>query len=113
MLKISINNLFASSNLPSETYVFARLFFGPISFGSLQPSMIQDLLRGLSPGEFTPPTQLGEWHILIRLEQISPSSFDSKTRDKLLNDQLSAFIKDRSMTLFNGEPLEPLYYDPE
>ncbi len=86
---------------------------GPISFGSLQPSMIQDLLRGLSPGEFTPPTQLGEWHILIRLEQISPSSFDSKTRDKLLSDQLSAFIKDRSITLLNGEQLEPLHYDPE
>ena len=86
---------------------------GPISFGSLQPPMIQNILRGLAPGEFTPPTQLGEWNLLMRLEQITPSSFDEITRDKLLKDKLDEFIKDRSVAILKGESLEPLHYDSE
>ena len=86
---------------------------GPIAFGMLQPPIIRDMLRELAPGEFTSPKNLGEWNILMRLEQLSPSSFDQTTRDSLLKEQLDTFMDNRSIALLNEEPLEPLHYDPE
>ena len=86
---------------------------GPIPCGSLQPEILRDFLRELAPGEFTAPKKLGEWNILMRLEQLSPSSFDQTTRDRLLQEQLDEFIKDRSIALLNEKPVEPLHYDPE
>ncbi len=86
---------------------------GPIAFGMLQPPIIRDILRGLAPGEFTSPKNLGEWHILMRLEQLNPSAFDQATRDRLLQEQLDNFMNKRSIALLNEDPVEPLHYDPE
>ena len=84
---------------------------GPIAFGTLQPPKVRDLLRALAPGEFTSPHNIGGWNILMKLEKIMPSSLDNSTRDKLLKDQLTEFIKNRSIALLNKEPVEPLHYD--
>ena len=86
---------------------------GPIAFGSLQPPIIRGLLRELAPGEFTAPKTLGDWHLLMRLEQISPSSFDEPTRERLLKEQLDAYIQERTNALLADEPVEPLHYDHE
>ena len=86
---------------------------GPIAIGSLEPPAMRKILKALRPGEFTPPKKFGQWHLLFRLEQINPSSFDENMRDKLLTEELNKFIEHRSIALINQEPVEPLHYDVE
>ena len=84
---------------------------GPLPIGTLEPPVLRKTLRELSPGEFTPPFQFGGWNLLIRLEQFTPSAFDEPMKEKLLRDQMNKFIEERSNSLLNGLPVEPLHYD--
>ena len=56
---------------------------GPISIGMLYPEVLQEILRSLRPGELSPPRQIGEWHVLLRLEQLNPAKFDEATRQQM------------------------------
>ena len=53
---------------------------GPVPLGSIQPPQLQTLLRSLSVSKVSHPTQLGEWIILVRLEQLTKARFDDKMR---------------------------------
>ncbi len=86
---------------------------GPMTIGSLQPPQLRTLLRALGPGEFTEPERLGEWTVLLRLEQLTPSSFDETMRDNLLKEQVEEFVKARAKSLLEGAHLDALHYDPE
>ena len=41
------------------------------------------------------PRQLGEWHLIIRLEQLLPARFDGEMSSKLLTEQLNQLIDAR------------------
>ena len=41
---------------------------GPLPIGSIEPAQLRTIIRSLSPR--SPPIQLGEWIILVRLEQL-------------------------------------------
>lgn len=84
---------------------------GPVPIGHLQPPQLVDWLRSLRPGEIRRPEPLGEWHVLVRLEQLSPARFDAGMRDLLLQEELDKFLEQRVQQLIAGELLEPLYYD--
>ena len=88
---------------------------GPMPIGSLQPEVLQEILRRLRPGELSEPRQLGEWHVLMRLEQLKPARFDEVMREQMQHDALNAFLDDRVMRVLSGEAdsLEPIRYDPE
>ena len=58
------------------------------------------------------PRQLGEWHFIIRLEQLLPARFDAEMASKLLTEQLNQFIDQRVASLVSGETPEPLTYEP-
>ena len=49
---------------------------GPVPAGQLQPPELAILLRSMKVGEVHPPIQLGEWHVLVRLESLQPARFD-------------------------------------
>jgi hypothetical protein len=85
---------------------------GPIPIGHVAPPELAHLLRSLQPGEVHPPRQLGEWLVLLRLEQLNPARFDASMRDFLLNQQLEAFLQARVDQCLNGEDPEELHYDP-
>ena len=86
---------------------------GPLEIGSLQPQTLQDLLRGLRPGEICSPKVLGEWHVLLRLEQLVPARFDNELRLRMQDEALDEFLAKRVIRIMAGEAnqLEPLYYD--
>lgn len=84
---------------------------GPMPIGQLSPPLIADLLRGLSPGKISPPTSVGEWHIILRLEQLTPARFDSSMRSMLLNQSLDKFLSERVTKRLSGDHLEPLTFD--
>ena len=58
-----------------------------------------------------PPRQLGEWLVLLRLEQLTPARFDTAMREFLLNQQLDAFLNARVQLLLRGEQPDDLHYD--
>ena len=84
---------------------------GPAPIGTINPSELAQLLRTLQPGEVHPPSQLGEWLVLLRLEQLTPARFDSAMREFLLNQQLDAFLNVRVHQLLHGEQPDDLHYD--
>ena len=85
---------------------------GPMAIGQLQPQLLADWLRSLRPGELRQPEPLGEWHVMVRLEQLTPVRFDAAMRAKLLLEELDSFLQARVQQLIAGELPEPFHYDP-
>ena len=88
---------------------------GPIPIGLLQPEALQIILRSLRPGELSAPRRLGEWHVLMRLEQLKPARFDDVMRKRMQQEALNEFLEQRVKRVLAGEAesLEPIHYDPE
>ena len=88
---------------------------GPMPIGLLQPVVLQEILRSLRPGELSAPRRLGEWHILMRLEQLKPARFDDAMREQMLQEALDSFLEVRVNRVLAGEAarLDPIHYDPE
>ena len=88
---------------------------GPIPIGALQPTLLQDIIRGLKVGELSAPIAIGEWQLLLRLEKLTPARLDDQVRDQMLQEALDKFLDDRVSRLRNGDgdSLDPFHYDPE
>ena len=80
------------------------------SFGSINPPELRSMLRSLPVSKVTPPTKLGDWIILVRLEQLSQSRFDDKMKSFLLEQQLDNFLTERVNNLLLGNSIDPLEY---
>ena len=65
---------------------------GPLPMGSIE-NVLSDRLRSLRKGQLRPPEALGGWHVLLRLETLSPARLDKATRNKLLDEQFESWIK--------------------
>ena len=83
---------------------------GPMPIGQLAPPELGNLLRSLQPGCVSSPRQMGEWHVLLRLEQIIPARFDVTMRESMLTTSLSAFLDERVQQRLSGGSPEPLTY---
>ena len=86
---------------------------GPMPIGLLQPPEMVAWLRALKPGELMAPRPIGEWHVLLRLEQLSPAKLDEDMRKVLLKEKLDNFLSQRVELLLSGKNLEPLHYDQD
>ena len=88
---------------------------GPMPIGLLHPEVLQEVLRCLRPGELSAPRRIGEWYVLMRLEQLKPARFDDAMRDQMQQEALNAFLEQRVERVLQGEAesLEPIHYDPE
>ena len=86
---------------------------GPIPIGQLAPPQLAELLRSLQPGCISAPRQMGEWHVLLRLEQLTPARFDASMRTSMLDSSLETFLQERVQQRLSGDPLEPLTYHVE
>ena len=84
---------------------------GPVALGHLQAELA-DRLRSLRQGDLREPELLGEWWVLLRLEQLTPARLDAPMRERLLQDQLNGWIEERCNTVLRGEQPEVLHYDP-
>lgn len=83
---------------------------GPMPIGQLAPPQLAELLRSLQPGCLSAPRQMGEWHVLLRLEQLTPARFDATMRASMLQSSLNAFLDERVQQRLNGGSLETLSY---
>ena len=88
---------------------------GPLPIGSLQPVLLQDILRGLKAGELSSPVSIGEWQILLRLEKLTPARLDDQVRAQMMQESLDQFLDERVSKILAGmgDSLDPFHYDSE
>ena len=71
----------------------ARATIGPIPIGVLQPEVLQEILRRLRPGELSAPRQIGEWHVLMRLEQLNLHGLTRPCVNRCSRKRSDAFLE--------------------
>lgn len=85
---------------------------GPIPLGELHPIDLRKRLQRLKIGSVDEPHRLGEWMVLLRLENLMPVVLDSPMRERLLMQELDNWLEQRSLALIEGHPVDPLDYHP-
>ena len=74
-----------------------------MTIGQLAPPQLAELLHSLSPVA-CPLHVRWEWHVLLRLEQLTPSRFDASMRTFMLDSSLKAFLEERVQQRLSSEP---------
>ena len=85
---------------------------GPVRLGSIEPQLAERL-RSMRIGELRAPEPMGGWHVLLRLEQLTPARFDAGMRETLLSEQFETWIQQRVADVMAGADPDPLYYHRE
>ncbi|MEO0838111.1 MAG: peptidylprolyl isomerase [Cyanobacteria bacterium J06643_5] len=65
---------------------------GPVELGVPHPVLAKMLLKS-QPGQALPPTRLGDWILIVRLEQFIPAQLDTATHKRLLNEQFETWLQ--------------------
>jgi parvulin-like peptidyl-prolyl isomerase len=74
---------------------------GPVELGKTDSI----LARGLNvsqPGQLWPPTRLGKWLVIVRLEKLIPARLDEGMRQRLLNELFEAWLQEQLVDLASG-----------
>lgn len=58
---------------------------GPVELSVPHPTLAQ-LLRVSKPEQVSPPTRLGEWFVIVRLDKFIPAQLDASMRQRLLQE---------------------------
>ena len=67
---------------------------GPVELSVPHPTLAK-MLANSKPGQLWPPNQLGEWVVIVRLEQFLPAQLDETMRRRLLNECFNHWIDEQ------------------
>ncbi|HEY9629234.1 MAG TPA: peptidylprolyl isomerase [Coleofasciculaceae cyanobacterium] len=67
---------------------------GPVELSVPHPVLAQ-LLSLSQPGQINPPTRVGEWLVLVRLEKFIPAQMDDAMRRRLLNECFNTWLQEQ------------------
>ena len=67
---------------------------GPVELSTPHPAIAQ-MLRLTKPGQLCPPTRLGEWIVIVRLEKFIPAQLDGPMRQRLLNECFTNWLSEQ------------------
>lgn len=67
---------------------------GPVELSTPHPILAQ-MLRLSQPGQLCPPTRLGEWLVIVRLEKFMPAQLDAPMRQRLLNECFTNWLTEQ------------------
>lgn len=70
---------------------------GPVELQALHPSLAR-ILAAIQPQQLLPPTPLGDWLVVIRLEKLLPAQLDRQLRQRLLNERFHSWIQQEMAT---------------
>lgn len=85
---------------------------GPVTLGSIEPELAERL-RTMRVGALSEPQQMGDWHVVLRLEQFVPSRLDQQTRSQLIAEQFDLWMKHRVNAILAGNTPDSLHYEPD
>lgn len=78
---------------------------GPVPLSSPHPTLAQ-ILTINQPGQLSPPTRVGEWWIIVRLEKLLPAKLDEPMKQKLLNELFSTWLQEQLQPITAFQPVE-------
>ncbi|MEA5510746.1 peptidylprolyl isomerase [Crocosphaera sp. UHCC 0190] len=64
---------------------------GPVELNVPHPRISQ-ILSASRPGQLSPPTRVGDWWIILRLEKYMSAQLDEATRQRLINELFQAWL---------------------
>ncbi|MEP0869834.1 peptidylprolyl isomerase [Trichocoleus desertorum AS-A10] len=67
---------------------------GPVELSTPHPQLAKVLAMS-QPGQLWPPTQLGEWVVIVRLEKFIPAQLDEPMRQRLLNELFNNWLQEQ------------------
>jgi parvulin-like peptidyl-prolyl isomerase len=67
---------------------------GPVEMGKLHNTLAQHL-SSAQPGQLFPPLRLGDWWVIVQLEQWQPARLDDETRQRLLNELFEQWLQEQ------------------
>jgi parvulin-like peptidyl-prolyl isomerase len=65
---------------------------GPVELGVPHPALAK-MLASVQPGQLLPPTKLGDWMVILRLEKLLPAQLDEAMRGRLLNELFENWLQ--------------------
>ncbi|MGF1536124.1 MAG: peptidylprolyl isomerase [Elainellaceae cyanobacterium] len=65
---------------------------GPVELSVPHPSLAK-MLSVSQPGQLCPPTRVGEWVVIVRLERFVPAQLDDPMRERLLNECFQLWLQ--------------------
>lgn len=74
---------------------------GPVPLGQPHPALAEKLARS-QPGQLSPPTRIGEWYVLFRLEKLLPAQLDEAMRQRFLDQFFQTWLQEQ---LANPQPV--------
>ncbi len=77
---------------------------GPVEINAPHPKIAQ-ILNGCQPGDLIPPTRVGEWIVIIRLENFIPAKLDPPMRQRMLDEMFRQWL--------NKETAQEVSFFPE
>jgi parvulin-like peptidyl-prolyl isomerase len=67
---------------------------GPVELSVPHPALAK-ILSASQPGQLMPPTRLGDWIVIVRLEKFLPAQLDNAMRQRLLNELFEEWVRER------------------
>lgn len=71
---------------------------GPCELSTPHPDLAHKLVT-LQPGELSPPMQIGDWFVLVRLEKYLPAQLDEAMQARLLDQLFEEWIQEKLANL--------------
>ena len=71
---------------------------GPVELSTPHPVLAQ-MLSVSQQGQLSPPTRLGEWLVIVRLEKFIPAQLDEPMRQRLLNECFATWLQEQLQQL--------------
>lgn len=65
---------------------------GPVELGVPHPALAK-MLASVQAGQLLAPTPLGDWLVILRLEQFIPAQLDEAMRQRLLNELFESWLQ--------------------
>jgi parvulin-like peptidyl-prolyl isomerase len=95
----SFSELASKYSLGSEVETGGLL--GPMELSVPHPDLAK-MLTASQPGKLLPPTRLGEWIVIVRLEKFLSSQLNESMRQRLLNELFENWIQAQYKELIGG-----------
>ena len=66
---------------------------GPVEINAPHPKIAQ-ILATCQPGQLVPPTRVGEWIVIIRLENYLSAKLDNPMRQRMLDELFNHWLNE-------------------
>ncbi len=80
---------------------------GPVELSVPHPNLAQ-MLTVSQPGQLWPPSRIGEWIVIVRLEKFIPAQMDDAMRRRLLTEFFNVWLQENlDHTMASASDLQP------